>query len=137
MKMLTKYLKDKKGRKMYIGIFLILLVALIGTFVIAQIAEQQQDLSNIRDKKFKYESLDNGLIKIEKNGKILGEFGFAFSGEQNGTQIKYKSEDFSWSWKVDNNLVNANGSATDAVSDGTYYITTITGTNNNQEFPLI
>src|SRR3989344_2164704 len=136
MKMLTKYLKDKKGRKMYIGIFLILLVALIGTFVIAQIAEQQQDLSNIKDKKFKYEFLDNGLIKIEKNRKTLGEFGFVFTGDGNGTQVKYKSEDFSWSWKVDNNLVNANGSVTDAVSDGTYYITTITGTNNNQEFPL-
>src|SRR3989344_2304591 len=135
MKTLTKYL-NKKGRKMYLGVFVILLFIVIGAFAIAQFSEQQQDMSNIKDKKFKYGFLDNGLIKIEKNGKTLGEFGLAFTGEQNGTPIKYKSEDFSWAWNIENTLVNANESATDIVSDGTYYITTITGTNNNQEFSL-
>ena len=136
--MLAKYLNklDKKGGKVYLGIFVILLFLFVGTFAIAQIAGQQQDLSNIKDKKFKYEFLDNGLIKIEKNGKTLGEFGFVFTGEQNGTQIKYKSEDFSWDWNVENTLVNVDGGVADAIADGTYYVTTITGTNNNQEFLL-
>ncbi len=106
MKMLARYLSnlDKNGIKMYLGIFAILTVALIGAFAIAQITEQQT-LQKISDGKSDYEFLNNGLIKINKDSKILSYFGFGFTGDIGGASRIFASDNFNWTTVQDGNRI--------------------------------
>jgi len=88
----------KKNR---ICLSLILFIIIIITINITT----SQNSQIIRDKRFNYEFLNNGMIKIDKDSKILSYFGFGLTGEIGEISRIFTSDNFNWALTQDGNRI--------------------------------